>query len=87
MEAIKANTEARRVIDCSIIATALRYYRTNVAPIATAKLMADLNRLIAEFDITAKIPLHATDDGLLVIAGPDNTGPMQVTSLNTITVE
>ena len=82
METLKASAEARRVIDCSVIATALRYYRTNVAPIATAKLMADLNRLIAEFDITAKIPLHVDDDGQLIIAGPDNTDALKVTSLN-----
>jgi len=84
MEAIKANTEARRVIDCSIIATALRYYRTNVAPIATAKLMTDLNRLILEYDKTAKTPLHVDDDGQLIIAGPDNLDPVQVTSINTL---
>ena len=82
MGTFKTSAEARRVIDCSIIATALRYYRTNVAPIATAKLMADLNRLIAEFDITAKIPLHVDDDGQLIIAGPDNTDALKVTSLN-----
>jgi len=82
METFKANAEARRVIDCSIIATALRYYKKDVAPGATAKLMADLNRLIAEFDITAKIPLHVDDDGQLIIAGPDNTDALKVTSLN-----
>ena len=82
MGTFKTSAEARRVIDCSIIATALRYYRTNVAPIATAKIMADLNRLIAEFDITAKIPLHVDDDGQLVLASPDNKKPVQVTGIN-----
>jgi len=87
MEAIKANEAARKVIDSSIIVAALRHYKKDVTPLATEKLMTDLNRLIAEFDITAKIPLHIDDSGQLVIAGPDNTDPERVTSLNTITVE
>jgi len=82
MEILEISTEAQRTIDSSIIVTALRYYKKDVAPGATAQLMADLSRLITEYDKTAKIPLHVGDDGVLILAGPDNTDALKVTSLN-----
>lgn len=84
METLKANEAARKVIDSSIIVTALRYYKADVAPLATAKLMTDLNRLILEYDKTAKIPLHVDDDGQLVIATDENNGPPQVVNINNL---
>ena len=84
MEILEISTESQKTIDAAIIVTALRYYKKDVAPGATAQLMADLSRLITEYDKTAKIPLHVGDDGQLIIAGPDNLDPVQVTNINTL---
>ena len=87
MEILEISTESQRTIDAALITAALRHYQTGIAPIATAKITADLNRIILEYDRIAKIPQHIDDNGVLILAGPDNADALKVTSLNTITVE
>ena len=78
---------AQKVIDAALVAAALEFYTRHLAPDIKQKVEADLKRLINEYAITAKTPLTYDKSGQLVIAGPDNTDPERVTSLNTITVE
>ena len=82
MEAIKANEQARKIIDAALIHAALQYYLKYLSPDIKLKVGADVSRLINEYGILARTPLHLDDNGQLVIAGPDNNDPLQVTNLN-----
>ena len=82
MEAIKANAEARKIIDAALIHAALQYYMKYLSPDIKLKAGADVSRLINEYGTVAKTPLHIDDNGQLVIAGPDNNDPPQVVNLN-----
>ncbi len=82
MEAIKANTEARRVLDAALVHAALEFYKRHLSPDIKIKAVADLERLILEYDTIAKTPLTYDKSGQLVIAGPDNTDPERVTNIN-----
>ena len=73
---------AQKVIDAALITAALKYYTADVAAVSGPKVMADLARLINEFGTISKTPLTYDDDNNLIIAGPDNTDPERVTSIN-----
>jgi len=83
MEAIKANTEARRVLDAALVHAALEFYKRHLSPDIKIKAVADLDRLILEYDTVAKTPLTYDDDGCLIVAPDDDLkGPEQKVNLN-----
>lgn len=72
MEAIKANTEARRVLDAALVHAALEFYKRHLSPDIKIKAVADLERLILEYDTIAKTPLTYDDNGSLIVAPDDS---------------
>ena len=72
METIKANEAARRILDAALVHAALEFYTRHLSPDIKIKAVADLERLILEYDTIAKTPLTYDDNGCLIVAPDDS---------------
>ena len=62
---------AQKVIDAAMVTAALEFYKRHLSPDIKLKAVADLERLILEYDTIAKTPL-TYDDGCLIVAPDDS---------------